>query len=176
MTKNLNVEAEGGELVLQNKTGDIAIIPKDMRAEAIYHMNNGDMNAINEIISGLPDASHYAQSGSKFIRRQDPNEGKVRKRLELWKVKFPEFMSEKGYQRQIDKIPDLIKDAEEFWSKDINRKIALKVINRDDYSGMSDDQIFDSFIEKDRKEYLEKQKYFENKLSEISKLKSELKK
>jgi hypothetical protein len=66
---NIDVEAEGGELVLRNKKGDIAIIPKRNRTEAIYHIQNGNMDAINSLISSLPDASHYAQEGGKYIKK-----------------------------------------------------------------------------------------------------------
>lgn len=69
MDKKMNIEAEGGELVMRNTAGDIAIIPKEKRTDALYYMESGDMGAINNIIEGLPNAKSYADKGTKFLKK-----------------------------------------------------------------------------------------------------------
>jgi len=59
------VEAEGGELVLRSKTGDIAIIPKHMAANVRDLVGRQNHAEISRIINDLPTASSYAQDGTK---------------------------------------------------------------------------------------------------------------
>jgi len=64
MKKNLNIEAEGGELILQNEFGDIAIIPsKD--ADKIRDLLDSNCNGcIDSFIRELPILSNYAKDGT----------------------------------------------------------------------------------------------------------------
>ena len=42
MKQNINIEAEGGELVLRNAHGDVVIIPRNKRREALGYLAKGD--------------------------------------------------------------------------------------------------------------------------------------
>ena len=60
MKQNINIEAEGGELVLRNAHGDVVIIPRNKRREALGYLAKGDHSAIDAIAMELPKASDYA--------------------------------------------------------------------------------------------------------------------
>jgi len=57
------IEAEGGELVLRNKNGSVAIIPARHRAEVLGMLKDGCTNCLNDYISKLPKMSDYAEQG-----------------------------------------------------------------------------------------------------------------
>ena len=49
MKQNINIEAQGGELVLRNAHGDVVIIPRNKRREALGYLAKGDHSAIDAI-------------------------------------------------------------------------------------------------------------------------------
>ena len=64
------IEAEKDELVLQNESGDYAIIPADRRAEVQQLLNDGCYECIDKIVSELPSMSDYAEEG--MVISNDP--------------------------------------------------------------------------------------------------------
>lgn len=58
------VEAEGGELVLRNSYGDIAIIPAKYKLEVEDMVNGKCYRCIDNLVSTLPSLSNYAQDGT----------------------------------------------------------------------------------------------------------------
>ena len=75
MKQNINIEAEGGELVLRNAHGDVVIIPRNKRREALGYLAKGDHSAIDAIAMELPKASDYAMGGAVYDGGEDPIEG-----------------------------------------------------------------------------------------------------
>lgn len=59
-----NIEAEGGELVLQNDNGDTIIIPKNKREKALKMLQENDYSGIDELASSLPYMEDYAEDGT----------------------------------------------------------------------------------------------------------------
>jgi len=59
------IEAEKNELVLQNESGDYAIIPADRRAEVQQLLKDGCYECIDKIVSELPAMADYANDGTK---------------------------------------------------------------------------------------------------------------
>ena len=66
--KNVNIEAEGGELILKNKAGDYVIIPKDRRSEVQALIKSKCNSCIDAIVNTLPSMSNYAPDGT-YSRR-----------------------------------------------------------------------------------------------------------
>lgn len=62
MTKQ--IEAEGGELVLRNKNGSVAIIPARHRQEVLDMLKSGCTNCLNDYISKLPKMKDVAKDGT----------------------------------------------------------------------------------------------------------------
>ncbi len=60
------VEAEGGELVLQNEAGDTIIVPKANRSKALKFLENNDHAGIDALAGSLPYMDDYAEDGSLF--------------------------------------------------------------------------------------------------------------
>ncbi len=58
------VEAEGGELVLQNEAGDTIIVPKNNRSKALKMLENNDHAGIDGLAGGLPYMEDYAEDGT----------------------------------------------------------------------------------------------------------------
>lgn len=64
MKEGFELEAEGGEIVIQNTNGDYAVIPKN-KVEYINKLLNDDCHGcIDEFVATLPTMSDYAQDGS----------------------------------------------------------------------------------------------------------------
>jgi len=57
--KKLPVEAEGGELILKNSYGQIAIIPKKDRKLIQKYLKEGCHTCIDEYVSKLPKVTDY---------------------------------------------------------------------------------------------------------------------
>jgi hypothetical protein len=70
----MRIEAENNELVVRNDKGDVAIIPRTHRQEALKHLKNGNHKALDELISNLPYMEDYADEGT--IIPEDPPKGK----------------------------------------------------------------------------------------------------
>jgi len=64
MKQNINIEAEGSELVLKNKAGDYVIIPKKYRAEVQGMIEDGCHSCIDSLVETLPIMADYAEDGS----------------------------------------------------------------------------------------------------------------
>ena len=64
MKQNINIEAEGNELVLKNKAGDYVIIPKKYRLEVQDMIKDGCHKCIDSLVETLPVMEDYAQDGS----------------------------------------------------------------------------------------------------------------
>lgn len=64
MKQNINIEAEGNELVLKNKAGDYVIIPKKYRREVQDMIKEGCHGCIDKLVDTLPVMEDYAQDGS----------------------------------------------------------------------------------------------------------------
>ena len=72
MKQNINIEAEGSELILKNKAGDYVIIPKKYRTEVQGMIKDGCHGCIDSLVETLPIASQYAQDGSWFPSWMNP--------------------------------------------------------------------------------------------------------
>jgi hypothetical protein len=66
MKNNKTIEAEGGEIIIKNTAGDVAIIPRNKRAEVINALNNDYHDDVDNIVSGLPKMSDYAEDGTVY--------------------------------------------------------------------------------------------------------------
>ena len=64
MKRNINVEAEGSELILKNKTGDYVVIPKKYRTEVQGMIKDGCHGCIDIIVETLPVMADYAGDGT----------------------------------------------------------------------------------------------------------------
>jgi len=62
--KRTNVEAEKNELILQNESGDYAIIPANRRNEVLQLLEQGCYDCIDSIVASLPSTKDYAQDGT----------------------------------------------------------------------------------------------------------------
>jgi peptidoglycan hydrolase-like protein with peptidoglycan-binding domain len=71
MKKNFNVEAEGGELILSNKTGDHVIIPKNKRDEVKNLLKEKCFSCIDKIVNTLPIMEDYADDGTIIPNNED---------------------------------------------------------------------------------------------------------
>jgi hypothetical protein len=59
------IEAEGGELILRNKNGSVAIIPARHRQEVLDMLKDGCTNCLNDYISKLPKMKDYTNNINK---------------------------------------------------------------------------------------------------------------
>lgn len=66
-----HIEAEKNELVLQNESGDYAIIPANKRAEVQQLLKDGCYECIDKIVSELPDMSDYANEGTVVASKEE---------------------------------------------------------------------------------------------------------
>lgn len=66
MKQNLNIEAEGSELILKNKAGDYVIIPKKYRKEVQNMLKEGCHSCIDKLVETLPVMDDYAQDGTIY--------------------------------------------------------------------------------------------------------------
>lgn len=66
MYKNIKVEAEHNELILENSHGDKVIIPANKRNWVKQKLSEGCHDCIDSLVETLPIASQYAQDGSVY--------------------------------------------------------------------------------------------------------------
>ena len=66
MRQNLNIEAEGSELILKNKAGDYVIIPKKYRTEVQGMIKDNCHSCIDNLVETLPTMADYAEDGSLY--------------------------------------------------------------------------------------------------------------
>lgn len=90
MKQNLNIEAEGNELILKNKAGDYVIIPKKYRTEVQGMIKDGCHGCIDKLVETLPVMNDYAEDGSLF-----PDWNKVKATLNPKNWGVPDY-SDKG--------------------------------------------------------------------------------
>ena len=64
MKQNINIEAEGQELILRNSHGDYVIIPKKHRLEVQDMVKDGCNGCIDSLVETLPTMADYANDGS----------------------------------------------------------------------------------------------------------------
>lgn len=64
MKQNLNIEAEGSELIIKNKAGDLAIIPKNKASWVKQKLKEGCHDCIDKLVETLPVMEDYAQDGT----------------------------------------------------------------------------------------------------------------
>ena len=64
MKQNINIEAEGSELILKNKVGDYVIIPKKYRTEVQDMIKDGCHSCIDALVETLPVMADYAEDGT----------------------------------------------------------------------------------------------------------------
>lgn len=64
MKQNINIEAEGSELVLKNKAGDYVIIPKKYRLEVQDMIKENCHGCIDKLVETLPVMEDYAEDGT----------------------------------------------------------------------------------------------------------------
>lgn len=76
MKKKLQVEAEGGELILKNKAGDYVIIPKKYRLEVEDMIKDGCNGCIDALVETLPVSEEYAADGT--LIPSDPKQVKIK--------------------------------------------------------------------------------------------------
>lgn len=73
MKQNINIEAEGDELVLKNKAGDYVIIPKKYRREVQDMIKENCHSCIDKLVETLPVMEDYAQDGSLYSEYLTPD-------------------------------------------------------------------------------------------------------
>lgn len=64
MKQNINIEAEGSELILRNKVGDYVIIPKKHRTDVLSMIDENQHECIDRLVETLPVMEDYADDGS----------------------------------------------------------------------------------------------------------------
>lgn len=64
MKQNINIEAEGNELILKNKAGDYVIVPKKYRLEVQDMIKENCHGCIDKLVETLPMMEDYALDGS----------------------------------------------------------------------------------------------------------------
>lgn len=69
--KNINVEAEGSELILKNSHGDYAIIPVKDRNRVKQLLNAKRYSEIDNYVSSLPKTADYASDGTLLIKPEE---------------------------------------------------------------------------------------------------------
>lgn len=73
MRQNINIEAEGNELVLKNKAGDYVIVPKKYRLEVQDMIKENCHDCIDKLVETLPVMEDYASDGSIMPNDNEDN-------------------------------------------------------------------------------------------------------
>jgi len=63
---NKEIEAEGGELIIQNEFGDNVIVPRKDRRRVQKYINDGEYSMVDSIVSKYPKFADYAEDGSIY--------------------------------------------------------------------------------------------------------------
>jgi hypothetical protein len=95
MKKNFNVEAEGGELILSNKTGDHVIIPKNRRNEVKSLLKEKCFSCIDKIVNTLPIMEDYADDGTVVSALYEQKTGKD------WSTAKEEGLTDGSYEKNM---------------------------------------------------------------------------
>jgi len=86
MKQNINIEAEGNELILKNKAGDYVIIPKKYRTEVQDMIKEGCHCCIDNLVETLPVMEDYAEDGSLL-----PSWDEVKSVYDKWDLEPVDF-------------------------------------------------------------------------------------
>ncbi len=104
MDKNINVEAEGKELILENEFGDKVIIPKAKRNVVLGYIKNKNYDLVDKLVATLPSVGNYAEEGMVF-KNDPPN-----KEDEVFTYKSnPDYFDNKARYSDDDRYSDLIR-------------------------------------------------------------------
>jgi len=69
MFKNIKVEAEHNEMILENSHGDKVIIPANKRTWVKRQLIRGCHGCIDNLVSSLPVLADYAEDGTLIAKR-----------------------------------------------------------------------------------------------------------
>lgn len=86
------IEAEGGELIMTNSHGDVAIIPAKDRKKLKALVKLGEHDLIDEYVSKLPKMENYAEDGSfiKTLSETTITGETIKKEKKSFRLKEPE--------------------------------------------------------------------------------------
>lgn len=100
----VNIEAQGGELVLRNENGDTIIVPRNRRNEAMKYLLKDDHHSLDKLALDLPKAEHYASGGT--VIPEDPIEGMMGPETTITadnpKKSIGNFLNRWGYEHSKD--------------------------------------------------------------------------
>lgn len=122
MKQNLNIEAEGSELILKNKAGDYVIIPKKYRTEVQDMVKEGCHGCIDKLVETLPVMADYAQDGTIVSELYKQKTGKD------WSTAKAEGLTDGSYENNMKLRERLLND--EFVKELTNNKINNEVVNK----------------------------------------------
>lgn len=121
MKKNINIEAEGSELVLKNKAGDYVIIPKKYRLEVQDMIKENCHSCIDKLVETLPLMEDYAEDGTIVSALYTKKTGKD------WSTAKQEGLTTGSYDDNMKLRQRLL--SGEFDNKQINTNININNTN-----------------------------------------------
>lgn len=97
MYKNIKVEAENLELIIENSHGDKAIIPANKRDWVKQKLSEGCHSCIDSLVETLPIASQYAQDGSVYPSvRTTKFDDTTENKYQQWRASLPKNLQYEG--------------------------------------------------------------------------------
>lgn len=97
MYKNIKVEAENLELIIENSHGDKAIIPANKRDWVKQKLSEGCHSCIDSLVEILPIASQYAQDGSIYPSvRTTKFDDTTENKYQQWRASLPKNLQYEG--------------------------------------------------------------------------------
>ena len=134
MKQNINIEAEGSELILRNSAGDHVIIPKKYRTEVQGMIKDGCHGCIDSLVETLPVMADYAEDGSLL-----PSWSKVKATINPYNWGVTDY-SDKGDFKTAYAAAKKAGEKEFMWNNE--RKAVIdknlpgeRITQRDDFSG-----------------------------------------
>jgi len=121
MKQNIDIEAEGDELVLKNKAGDYVIIPKKYRREVQDMIKENCHNCIDKLVETLPIMEDYAEDGTIVSALYTKKTGKD------WSTAKQEGLTTGSYDDNMKLRQRLL--SGEFDNKQINTNININNTN-----------------------------------------------
>lgn len=119
--KNINIEVEGGELLIMSKEGHYAVIPAKHRREVMDMVKDGCTDCINNYIQTLPKDSDYAEDGTVVSELYKQKTGKD------WSTAKQEGLTTGSYEDNMKLRQRLL--SGEFDNKRINTNININNTN-----------------------------------------------
>ena len=145
MKQNLNIEAEGSELILKNKAGDYVIIPKKYRTEVQDMIKDGCHGCIDSLVETLPVMADYAEDGSLL-----PDWNKVKSTLNPKNWGVTDY-SDKGDFNTAYSAARKAGEKEFMWNNQrFNTDMAGTAAQQLQWSGITNNQKLQSNIIRDR--------------------------